>query len=280
MKKILVPTDFSEAANNAAEYAVLLAKEIKAKVILFHIYHVPVPSTEVPIISISSAEIQKESEILLRKKVAQLKKHAPVEISYIARLGMAVDEIIEEEKKADLIIMGMRNVSKISEFLFGSITTATIRKTNTPVLVIPQNVKFKAPKKIVFSCDYNPENNYDTIETITELIKVFHSKLFVLNIKENKEVVSIEEAGSGLRLESKLNNVPHVYHFSENEDLIEGINKFVKEKKADMVVLIPHKHNLLERLFHKSISKNMAFHTNVPMLTLPEKHKNIPAYFL
>jgi len=47
-----------------------------------------------------------------------------------------------------------------------------------------------------------------------------------------------------------------------------------------MVVLIPHKHNLLERLFHKSISKNMAFHTNVPMLTLPEKHKNIPAYFL
>lgn len=280
MKKILVPTDFSDAANNAAEYAVQLAKEIKAKVILFHTYHVPVPSTEVPIVAVSSDEIQKECETLLRKKAAQLKKHLGVEISYEARMGMAVDEIIEEEKKVDLIVMGMRNTSKISEFLFGSITTAAIRKTNKPVLVIPETAKFRAPKKIVFACDYNPETNYETVETVTDLIKVFHSKLFVLNVKENKDVVSMEEAGSGLRLENKINDVSHVYHFSENENLIDGVNKFVKEKKADMIVVIPHKHNLLERLFHKSISKTIAFHTEVPMLALPDKHKTIPAYFL
>lgn len=279
MNTILVPTDFSNAANNAAEYAVLLAQEMKAKVVLFHIYHVPVPATEVPIIVLGPEELQKDSETLLRKKAAHLKKYSGVEISYIARMGMAVDEILEEEKKANLIVMGIRNVSKLSEFLLGSITTAILRKTNTPVLVIPENIKFKAPKKIVFACDYNPKTNYDTIESLNQLIKIFHSKLFVINIRENKKTVSMKEAGSGLRLENKINEISHIYHFKENEDIVEGLNKFISEKKADMVVVIPHKHNLLERLFHKSVSKKIAFHSHVPLLALPEKHKAVPAYF-
>lgn len=280
MKKILVPTDFSDAANNAAEYAVQLAKEIKAKVILLHVYHVPVPSTEVPIIAITSEELQKNSEMLLRKEAALLKKNSGVEISYLAKMGMAVDEIIEEEKKADFIVMGMRNVSKFSEVVLGSITTAILKKTNTPVIVIPYGYKFKIPKRIVFACDYDPKANYETMESLNGIIKSFHSKLFILNIKEKNEPVSIKEAGSGLKLENKINDVSHIYNFSENEDIVEGITIFVEQKKSDMVVVIPHKHNLLERLFHKSISKAIAFHTHVPMLALPDKHKNTPTYFL
>lgn len=280
MKTILVPTDFSDAANNAAEYAVQLAKAIKAKVILFHVYHVPVPATEVPIVVLSPDELQKDSEMLLRKKAAHLKKNSGVEISCIARMGMAVDEILEEEKNANLIVMGIRNVSKLSEILLGSITTTILRKTNTPLLVVPENIVFKAPKRIVFACDYDPKTNYDTIESLNELIKAFNSKLFVLNVKVNKEYVSMEEAGTGLRLENKINDFSHIYNFKENEDVVEGINKFISEKKADMVVVIPHKHNLLERLFHKSISKTIAFHTHSPLIALPDKHKTIPAYFL
>ena len=61
MKTILVPTDFSEEARNAAEYAVKLAKEVKAKVILFHTFQVPIPISEVPVMVISENEMLKKN---------------------------------------------------------------------------------------------------------------------------------------------------------------------------------------------------------------------------
>ena len=68
MKTILVPTDFSIAAENAVEYAIGFAKETNASIILFHSYHIPIPPTEVPIMMITSDELQKESESFLKKR--------------------------------------------------------------------------------------------------------------------------------------------------------------------------------------------------------------------
>ncbi len=280
MKTILVPTDFSEAANNAAEYAIKLAKEIKAKVVLLHVYHSSVPPIEAPILVPSYAELQKEKERLLHKKSSQLKKNTHVEISYKAKLGMAIEEILEEEKSADMIIMGMRKVGKLSEYILGSITTAILGKTTIPVLIVPENAKFKIPKKIAFACDYNPGTNYKTLESLNELITAFKSKLFVVNVKNKQEMVSVEEAGAGLRLEHQISDINHIYNYTENENLVEGIDNFVKGKKADMLAVIPHRHNLLERLFHKSISKTIAFHTDIPLFALPDNHKSMAAYLL
>lgn len=280
MKRILVPTDYSDAANNAAEYAVHLAKEINAKILLLHVYHVPVPPTESPIIVYTSGELQKNNEVALKKLANRLKGNSNVEISCKAVMGMAVEEILEEEKKSNLIIMGMRGASKLSELILGSITTATLRKATIPTLIIPEKTKFKIPKKIVFACDFHSKTDYNTIEPLKELVQKFNSKLFVLNVKNKKEEASMEEAGAGLRLENKLAETNHIYYFSENEDLVTGINEFVKERKAEMVVTIPHRHNLFERLFRESNSKKIAFHTTIPLLTLPDNHKSVAAYFL
>lgn len=280
MKTILVPTDLSDTANNAAEYAVKLAEKIKAQVVLFHAYHFYAPPMEAAVIIPSSEVLQKEKETILQKNAEKLRKNTTVQISYSVKMGMATDEILEEEKNVDLIIMGMRTVGKLSEYLLGSITTAVISKTAKPVIIVPEGIKFKVPKKIAFACDYNPGANYETIGSLNELIKVFGSELLVLNIKPKLEPVSVEEAGAGLRLEKKLNEINHEYHFSENNDLVDGINIFVTEKKADMLAVIPHRHNLLERLFRKSISRSIAFHTSVPMIALPDDHKRVAAYFV
>ena len=279
MKTILVPTDFSKAASNAAEYAANFAKAIKGKVVLFHVYHGPVPFSEVPIIMITPDELQKENEAHLKKEAAHLKKITGVEVSYKAKMGFAVDEILEEEKNVSLIVMGMKGASKLSEALIGSITTATLRKAKTPVLVIPEKVEYKNPEKIVFACDYDPRTDVHVLDALKDFMKTFNSKIYVLNVKQKKESVVVEKA-MGIKLEGKLCDVQHVYYFPEKEDLVDGINEFVKDHDADMVAIIPHRYNLMERLFHKSISKKMAFHTHVPLLALPDNHKSVSAYFL
>ena len=273
MKTILVPTDFSDAANNAAKYAVDFAKETNANVLLFHSYHVPMPNTEVPVIIVTPDELQKENEVRLKKEADSLMEKTGVEVNYLAKMGLAVDEILNEEENASLIVMGMKGASKLSEALMGSITTATIREAKTPVLVIPEGAKYKNPDKIVFACDYNPKTDTKAIDSLKEFVRPFRSKIYVLNIKSKQESASIEEAVVGIDLENKLSGIEHIYYFPEKDDLVEGINDFVKEHNADMVVIIPHRYNLREGLFHTSVSKKMAFHTQVPMLALHDNGK-------
>lgn len=278
MKTILVPTDFSKAANNAAEYATHLAKDIKAKILLFHAYHVPIPASDVPIM-VSTEDMQKENEMLLKKEATRLHNLTGVEIKYEATMGFAVDEIIHK-KNVELIIMGMRGGGKLSEALIGSVTTDTLRKSKTPVVVIPEKVKYTRPEKIVFACDYDSGTGTKALDVLKDIVKVFNSRVYVVNIKQKKETVNVDEAVARVRLENKLNDVEHMYYFPEKEDLVEGINEFIKSKKADMVAIIPHHYSLMDRLFHRSISKKMAFHTNVPLIALPDNHTSIPAFFL
>lgn len=275
MKTILVPTDFSSAAQNAAEYAVCLAKEINAKVLLLHAYRVPVPATEVPIMMPTPEELQKENEDFLKKEAIRLKKKIGLDVQYKALMGFAVDEILEEEKNAYLVVMGITGSGKLSQALIGSISTAMIRKSEKPILIIPEKAEYKKPKKIVFACDYDSRTNINVLDVLKDFIKIFASKIFVLNVSQKKELVSVE---SGTKLEHKLNDVEHIYYFPENEDVVDGINEFVLAHHADMVAIIPHRYNLIERLFHKSVSKKMAFHTHVPLLALPDKHKTMAAY--
>ncbi len=280
MKTILVPTDFSEAASNAAVYAVNLAKEIKAQVCLLHIYQLPIPISEVPVMVISPDELQNLIEIRLKKEVEQLMKKSVVVVNYLVKTGSAVSEILKEEKNANLIVMGMKGAGKLSEVLMGSVTTTTLRKAKIPVLVIPENAKYKKPEKIVFACDYDSRTDMHILKVLKDFIKGYGSQLYVLNVKQRNEPVSVEEAMLSMRVDNKLNDVEHFYCFPEKDDLVEGINKFVEDHKADMVAIIPHRYSLMEYLFHKSISKKMAFHTHVPLLALPDNHKSIPAYFL
>ena len=214
MKTILVPTDFSKAASNAAEYAAHLAKDVKAKVLLFHAYHVPIPTSDVPITAFVPEDFQKENESHLKKEAARLHKSTGVEIKYEAKMGFAVEEILHK-KNIGLIVMGMKGAGKLTEALIGSTTTDTLRKSKTPVLVIPEKVKYSKPKKIVFACDYDSRTDTHTLDSLKGIVKTFNSKVYVVKVKQKKESVSVEEAIAGVKLENKLNDLEHIYYFPQ-----------------------------------------------------------------
>jgi nucleotide-binding universal stress UspA family protein len=279
MKTILVPTDFSEAAKNAAEYAAKLAKSVNAQVLLFHAYHVPaVVAADFPVMPLSLEEIQTENERYLEKEATDLAGRTGAMVTYQAKMGLAADEI-RDAKDAGLIVMGMKGASEISEALLGSIAASTFRKSKVPVLLIPEKAKYKRPETIVFACDYDPATDVHSLDALKSFSKAFNPKIYVVNIKRRKESVAVKKQ-VGTKLDGLLSNVEHVYYFPEKEDLAEGINEFASEHNADIVAVVPHRYGLIEGLFHKSISKRLAFHTNVPLLALPDNHKSIAAYFL
>jgi nucleotide-binding universal stress UspA family protein len=273
MKKILVPTDFSKTASNAIDYAVEIAKITKARLILFNVYSIPVVPAEIPIL-MPVEEIKKDTLGSLKKIEEEIhRKHGTdLIIECDCRQGFPVEEINDfaEENKADLIVMGMEGTGYLTEKLIGSITTSLIKKAKCPVLAIDKLVRFREIKNIVLACDYT-KTNKTVLAPLKELAQLLKSHVYILNVvPELESVAALTKAIEGIKLDHALENVVHTFHYSRHENITEGINDFVNEKKIDMVVMIPRAHSLFQNLFHESNTKRMAFHTKVPLLALHE----------
>ena len=71
-----------------------------------------------------------------------------------------------------------------------------------------------------------------------------------------------------MTIENSLKDTEHTLYFPASKDTINEINDFADSHQCDWLVMVPHKHKLLSGLFHKSNTKQMAFHTHIPLLAL------------
>jgi nucleotide-binding universal stress UspA family protein len=276
MKTILVPTDFSEAARNASEYAVAYAKEFGYKLLLCHVYHLPVMSVpEEPLLVMENPKILRKNHLeSLQEEAAFLSKDNQVEIECQVAEGFAVDEILnlENEIHPSLIVMGMETEGTFSELIIGSIATDVIRKTKTPIILVPEKAKFKKIERVTLAYDYKLKQEVEILEPLKALLKSCNAKLFILHVGKEDPQENAEKAIAGIKLEKYFSDQVFSSHFAESDDFTTGVNNFIESSSTDLIAMIPHKHNFLERLFKESHTKKIAFHTNVPLLTLPEIH--------
>lgn len=274
MQTILIPTDFSENSENALDYAIELAKITIAKIFLLHVYQPIVVPSEVPII-IPTEELEENSKKELHKigKRIHQEHGSNLTVEYVTRCGFPAEEInlFSEKKKVDLIVMGVEKTDSLTEKMIGNITSAVIKKAKCPVLSIDKHVKFKKIKKIALACDYEETNNNVILGPLTEFSKFFDAHIYVLNVTQEMETITtVKKAAQGVKLNHSLEKLNHSFHYTMNEDVIDGINSFVDKMEIDMVVMIPRIHSALHNLFHEPNSKRMAFHTRVPLLALHE----------
>lgn len=283
MQKILVPTDYSNDAKNAAIYALEIAAKTNSEIIFLHTYHVPVfdnESNAYESYKIILENIEKEEEQKMKVFLDDLKefengKFKSIDISSQVKLGFLKDIILEiaQNEKIDLIVMGTRGASGIKKALIGSNTSNLINESNIPVLAVPENSVFKGLDRIVFACDYHLTENENKLYLLTELALLFGSEILIFNVVDDQEKLpSFDEALQGLKIENILRGAAHSYHFAnkDNHDISEIIDDFLVQQKADMLVTIPKRLDFINSLFHKSLTKEMVCHSKIPLLALPE----------
>jgi len=276
MKTILVPTDFSEAAGNALNYAARLAQYTKSKLLLFHAYHVPLLVTEVPFM-ITSEDLQLEEKSNDQMKMIieglQKKYDKNLEIEYISSPGSASEEIedIAKDKNCDLIVMGTIGNSGTDNF-FGSTTVAVIKHTHCHVLVIPDKIKFEKIDKIIFAFDYKTIKNKSVCDPLIELASLFNSEVIIFNMEDSRALPDTDKASEGIKLDHIFENVKHTYWFSEHKNLVDAINDFAEDNHALMITMIRRSHNYFQQLLTKSNTKRMALNSHLPLLILHEQN--------
>lgn len=268
MKTIIVPTDFSETAENALDYAIEMAKLMNASIILLHVCQ----PTSANGRDLNKLDLEKKKQKALRLLEQHIQESEPkITFELCLQPKHVVREITElaQDRNAELIIFGVTN-GIYEESVVGKNTSNAISNLATPVLMIPSKVKFKIPTKVVFAADYLELTNDRPLAALLDFILFFNSKLFIVNVKGADEKTSSKSIAVFLNVRKLIRKVNHSIHYAINESVIDGINEFVQERDAEIVAMIPHKHSLLYRLFRIGTIKKMAFKSMVPLLALPE----------
>ena len=271
MKTYLLPTDFSDNALHAIRYALTLNKKINARIILFHSYVIPVYSTDIPIVMPEDSDIRKVSEEVLEKmKKSLLEEFPETEIMTSVEQGYPEEEIVLAAQKhgADMIIMGTQGASGLREALIGTISASVMETALCPVMAVPAECDFKLYKKIVFATNY-AEGDFLYIEEVLSFARLFSAEIILLHISSGEfeyslEFDAIERFKERIKEDSKYKNVS--FKLLESKDVYEGMNKYLDEIQADLVAMTMRKRSFIQKLFKRSITQKMAYHSRIPLI--------------
>lgn len=277
MQAILVPTDFSPVARNAALYAFQLAEQLKVtEVILFNAYEAPVNIDPMitPVILPDIETLRKGSEETLerfRKDVAPFCS-MDIRLSCVARyahLSVGLDEVCHE-LNAGLIVMGVTGASMLEEKLLGSSALSVAKNGTVPVIIVPPDAKFAPLKEIMLACDLKQVVKTTPIQPIRDLLDGTGAELFVLHVNQEGRALPEGTSYESLMLDTLLQGYDPTYLFEEASNFIDAVNKVALERKIDLIIAIPKKQGLFAGLFHSSSTKKLAYHSHIPLMVIHE----------
>ena len=282
MNTILVPTDFSEASLNAGKYALGLAKDAGfKKVIFYHTYSVPSPVTygvmpsETVLLNEELIDIESFKQIAingLNNFNNELKGYCAddVQIELLPKFGYFTEDIkiTYKEVDADLIVMSISGGGVFTESIIGSDAVTVARHSEIPVIVVPTSNSYKDIRNILFLSDFIDIKATVPANKIKGIIGATKANFHILHLSKDSSFSFSENSQERFVFEDLFEGYNPKFHFVVDPDFVNGINHFADENNMDLVIIVPKKHGLLDSIFKKNHTKELAFHTHIPMMVV------------
>ncbi|HTO15039.1 MAG TPA: universal stress protein [Edaphocola sp.] len=284
MKHLLVPTDFSETANNAIKFAIETSKIIPSKITLLHCFEV-FDNVYIDFMGLNpTMEMSHEFNLKiideLTERLNKLKKgfeeEHKIEIGvkvYNMPLQNAI-EVYSDEYEVDLVIMGTLGATGLDEKIWGSRTSAVIGSASVPVLAIPGSYKWKKPEKFLLATN-NFEKDKNILNFIFEWADLYlaqvHTSIFTDEEKTTSKFLSEEKALKEYSeyLKSEYNEEDLSASHIHGKNFVESMLQLIIDKEIDIFTMITYQHGFWKRLFNPSKTKQMSFKLNIPLLAIP-----------
>ena len=276
MKKILIPTDFSDTATNAFIHALEFAKIVKAELILLHTFEIPIYDSqffpENYALMYDSIELGKfemfKDEIPKLKAIAAERNLENIVIKHRLRDGDLLYNLKNavKEDQADFVIMGTTGVSDWTKFFLGSNTNSVISGVEVPVLCVPFDAKFKKIKTIGFTTRYR-EKDKNELRKVLNIAQKMDAKVKSLYVKTSDSDVD-EITVKEWELEFANENVEFLV--LPSDEVKETILDFILYKDIDVLTTITHKKSFFESLFDSDFTKKITKEVSIPVLVMHE----------
>ena len=280
--KILVATDYSEAASNTVKYALQFALETHSEITFLHV------NESFKVYPKEFSSIEKLEHVSVEFETRELEQHVEeisnvlqndvkkITIKYFVRQGKASQVICEEAiiQNMDIIFVGTHGNTSFHQVFLGSHTWDVINQAEIPVLAIPKDAVYSGIHHFLFATEYR-STELPAIKFLLKWNKYFKSELVIFHVCN--DVFSEEfEAELLTKFENDIkNNLPNEkinIRIIYNDDLVTGINTFCSKAPPGWLIMCPEKSHLFEKVFNPlmSTTKKMSFYTHVPLLTIPD----------
>lgn len=262
MSKILVPTDFSDTARNAIAYAIRMAKQVNAGLVIFH--------------ANDPAKVQTDAEVQTAMDQLRLDIEPGLSgirsIEYTARHGKLKDLLphIASEYNVDLVLMGTNGISGGGPYKWGSNAYTIIEESQVPVLVVPPEADFHGIERLALAVDYRTDFSQIPVLPLIKILQLTGGEVFVLSVlpvnKDNppEAIMDVKMVGGLLK------NVRHSFHYVYADNTEKAIVDFAKLQFVDVVIILPKKHNWFKKLFNTSHTQNLVYNIATPVLAVSE----------
>jgi nucleotide-binding universal stress UspA family protein len=269
---ILVPIDFSTVSLNALDYAKNISRILNSKIILFHSIHLQMISNEM--VDMVYSEVIKDG-LEVKKKMEELlttirKDGIACEIKIVS--GFLADDIKKAvaEYHIDMVVTGTSGAKGIEGLFFGTNSATMFENVHCPVLIIPKDILFRAPKKIMYATDFNKKDFFH-LKEICAFAHAFQSEVMVTHINSDTAVFDEEEArldriADMTASEISFNNIS--YKLIHSEDICEGLDKMVASENIQLLCMSRSDKSFFQKVFSKSNTKEMAYRTRIPLLLI------------
>ena len=275
MKTIVVPVDFTQGSLNGLNYAADLASAIGGNLLMLHVCPLPTVLTDTPVVPYNLEELVEDAE----RKLASLKEKIrertgdSIKITTMVKEGDLMANLEESCSSASTyaVVMGRNNASASDRLLFGSSVVRGLKKLGVALIIVPPGSLFSGIRNIGVASDFREVIDTLPSDEIKRIVNALKANLHVLHVsKDSADALNagtIEESGW---FQDLLGDLKPVYHFIRGANVDQEIIKYADEHKLDLLIVIPKKHGLLEKIIEHSHSKQLVLHAHVPVLAIQQ----------
>lgn len=271
MKQILVPVDFSETALNAARYALKFARKVGGRLMLLHAFTAPPMNPQLGSVEVTALGmrdmIARNLQTLanaLHKEDSMIKVDTEVvegTLSDAVRAYSSLHEVF-------MIVMGITGAGKIKQTFIGSNTLDVAKHAGAPVLIVPENAVYADITDIGLATDFRKIAETVPEKNIRSVLDATGARLHVLHVDDAQSRSNADTPFQSGLVETMFQQYAPRYHFIENHDISEALDHYAGKLHIEMLMVVPKRHHLIDRLFSASQTKKLVFHSHIPVLVL------------
>jgi len=272
MKRIVVPTDFSSTSHVAMSIAVDLAHKWNVELHIIHVYYpATVEFTEAIYVDTEASSIRENQLIQITEKwKSQLDdKYQNVNIEETLLIGFPAQEIKKyvEQEDIGLVVMGSTGEGGFIKKMFGSVSLQVLDIIDCPVFLVPHECKPSEFDQFLLTTAHGI-NDKDLVPEILKYASAYDATVHILNVNDDYKAIGLDELYDEFIASYPSDKVKLVYE--RDDDIEEEILEYCDEQRIDLLMMSSKKRGFFEKIFHKSMTRSMAVHAEVPLLVFKQ----------
>lgn len=282
MKKLIIPVDFSETSESAIAFGLQLAEKCNYEIILHH--SVDFLGTyesmymDAPQAHSFTEEVISDMEVQLENTYRRYSRDG-LKMSKRLTIGTLINDIrrLAKEEEVDLVVMGTKGASGLSEFFIGSNTEKVVRLLDCPVISVPENTDLGTIRRIMVPIDLR-EIRPSFLREVSKLQQLFSASVEFVWVQTPHNIENDD------LIEEQMNNLLGSYEIASSSFTIvrnvfpqEGLIAYSRDNDTDMIAMATHARRGIAHWFSGSLTEDVLNHASMPLWSfkLDEKEDSL-----